>query len=241
MKSQRKTSRAAEPPWLEKTRRAPKNHLSREAIVKAALRIVDKEGLDALSMRRLAEGLRTGPASLYWHVHNREELLHLMIDAVAGEISLPEPDPMRWQEQLKEGAREMRRVFLRHGDLARATMGRIPMGPNIMRLNEQLLALLRRAGLPDRVVALVTDLLSLYVGAHAMEQAGGGIASPTGEPQSEEAILEMYKQYFKALPADQFPNTLALADALFEGDEDARFEFGLDVLVSGLGAVAKKA
>ncbi|MGH2725796.1 MAG: TetR/AcrR family transcriptional regulator, partial [Actinomycetota bacterium] len=63
--------------------------------------MVDREGLDGLSMRTLAKDLGTGAASLYWHVRNREELLHLMIDAVCAEIELPEPDASRWEEQLK--------------------------------------------------------------------------------------------------------------------------------------------
>src|SRR5262245_45334246 len=97
-----------EPPWRKSTRRAARRQpLSREAIVEAALRVLDAEGVDALTMRRVATELGTGAGALYWHVASKEELLILLIDQVAGELDLPEPDPDRWQEQLKEVGREM--------------------------------------------------------------------------------------------------------------------------------------
>ena len=70
--------------------------------------MLDAEGLDAVSMRRLAEELDTGPASLYWHVGSKDGLLDLVLDAIIGEQHVPDPEPERWQEQLKEVARTMR-------------------------------------------------------------------------------------------------------------------------------------
>ena len=208
-------------------------------IVEAALRVCDREGVDRTTMRRVAEELQTGAASLYWHVRNREELLHLMIDNVAGDIRLPDPDPKRWQEQVKLLAREMRRVFLRHRDIAKATMGRIPLGPNTLRISEWTLEILRAAGIPDRVAALVIDLFSLYVGAHAAEQAGGLIIMPDGNEEPIPDVIEMHRGYFKSLPIESFPNIVALADVLVEGGPDDRFDFGIDVLVAGLASMAK--
>jgi len=231
---------APQPPWIAPAK-APRTHLSRDMIVEAALRVVDREGVDGTTMRRVADELNTGAASLYWHVRNREELLHLMLDTVAGEIRLPKPDPKNWQAQVKQLGREMRRTLLRHKDIATATMGRIPLGPNALRVSEWALGLLRAAGIPDRTAALVIDLFSLYVGAHAMEQADGEIPMPDGAGGSMEAVIDMYRGYFRSLPPDAFPNTVALADLLVEGGPDERFEFGLDVLVAGLAATAKAA
>src|SRR5438874_171511 len=163
-----------QPPWIAPPK-PPRTHLSRDVIVEAALRVVDREGIDGATMRRVADELNTGAASLYWHVRNREELLHLMLDTVAGEIRLPKPDPKNWQAQVKQLGREMRRALLRHKDIAKATMGRIPLGPNALRVSEWTLGLLRAAGIPDRTAALVIDLFALYVGAHATEQADGEI------------------------------------------------------------------
>jgi AcrR family transcriptional regulator len=228
-----------EPPWLRarKPRAAPRAPLTREAIVEAALRVLDREGLEATSMRRVAEELGTGPSSLYWHVRNKDELLQLVFDRVAGELELPPLDPEHWQEQLKTVAREMRRVLAGHRDIARVSLGSIPVGPNVLRVSEWMLALLRGAGLPDRTVVFVGDLFGLYVGAFAFEESLG-LASPTGEELAPEQIIAMLRDYWASLPPARFPNTVALADELVQGGPDERFEFGLDVIVRGLAAQA---
>jgi AcrR family transcriptional regulator len=228
-----------EPPWARtrRQRAAPRAPLSRDAIVDAALQVVDREGLEATSMRRVAHELGTAPSALYWHVRNKEELLLLVLDRVVGEVELPPLDPEHWQEGLKQLAREMRRVLTRHRDIARVTLGSIPASPNVLVLIEWMHALLREAGLPDRVVALVGDLAGLYVGAYAYEESLG-LASPTGEELPPEQVLEMLRSYWTSLPPERFPHTLALLDVLFEGDRDERFEFGLDVLVRGLASLA---
>ncbi len=233
------SARVPEPPWLRpaKRRTPPRTPLSRESIVEAALRVLDREGLDGVSMRRVAEELDTTAGALYWHVRNKEELLGLVFDRVAGEIELPAPDPSRWQEQFKEVAREARRVLLRHRDIARFSIGRIPLGPNVLRITEWMLALLRGARVPDGTAAYAGDLFGLYVGAHAFEETLG-LSSPTGEPLPAGDVLAMMRGYLASLPPAQFPNTVELVDELMSGGPDDRFEFGLDVIVRGLAAQA---
>ena len=228
-----------EPPWRTPARGGAGSRipLTREAIVDAALDVLDREGIEGLSMRNVAERLGTGAASLYWHVRNKEELLQLVFERATQEVPLPEPDPARWQEQLKELGREMRRVLKRHRDVARLSLGRIPAGPDIARLTEWLFLLLRPAGIPDRVIALIGDLAGLYVGAHAFEESLG-LASPTGEDQSPQQIVEMLKEWTRSLPEERFPITRSVADLLFEADPDERFEFGMDVIVRGLATYA---
>jgi hypothetical protein len=98
-------------------------------------------------------------------------------------------------------------------------------------------ALLREAGLPDRIVALVGDLFGLYVGAYSFEESLG-LASPTGEDLPPEQVVAMLREYWESLPPGLFPHTLALLDHLFEGGPDERFEFGLDVIIRGLASLA---
>jgi AcrR family transcriptional regulator len=226
---------APEPPWRlpegsQGPRRVP---LTREAIIEAALRVLDREGMDRLSMRRVGEELGTGAASLYWHVRNKDELLQLLFERVIEEIELPEPDPLRWQEQLKDLAQEMRSLMGRHRDIARVSLGRIPSGPAVALLTEWLFELLRPVGMPDRVIAYLGDLAGLYVGAYAYEESLP-LASPTGEDLPPDQVLAMFQDYVRSLPEDRFPNTRAAADLLFSGDADERFEFGIDVLLRGL-------
>ena len=161
-----------DPPWKAAPRQRPaRAPLSQEAILDAAMRVLDREGAAGLSMRRVADELGTGPASLYWHVPSKDALIDLVIDRVAGEVPLPEPDPARWQEQLREWMIGVRGVFERHPGVAALTLGRIPTGVNVVRWAEWTLVLLRGAGLPDRVAAYAGDLLGLYLGATGYEAA----------------------------------------------------------------------
>jgi AcrR family transcriptional regulator len=206
-----------------------------DAITDTALRIVDTEGLDGLSMRRLADELGTGPASLYAHVSGKPELLQLLIDRVAGELELPEPDPERWREQLKNIARRMRAVLQAHSDLAGASLANIPTGPNAMRVIDGLLGVLRAGRLPDPAVAYAADLIPQFVTINAYE---GSLFERRMEREPE--YLTELGAYFASLPAERFPNVAALAHELMQGEAgDERFEFGLDGIVSGLASMAR--
>ncbi len=229
-----------EPPWRtgSRAREEPRVPLSRQAIVDGALRVLDREGMEGLSMRKVAEELGTGAASLYWHVRNKEELLQLLFERVTEEVVLPEADPSRWQEQLKDLARESRRVMKRHRDIARLSLGRIPAGRTLALLNEWLFELLRPVGIPDQVIAYFGDLAGLYVGAYAFEESLG-LASPTGEDLPPHEILAMLRNYVLSLPPDRFPHTVSAVDALFSGGRDERFEFGIDVIIRGLETYAR--
>jgi AcrR family transcriptional regulator len=229
-----------EPPWRvdARARAKPRIPLTRDAIIEGALRVLDRQGMDGLSMRRVADELGTGPASLYWHVRNKGELLQLLSERLAAEIELPDPDPSRWQEQLKDLARQMRAGAHRHRDGARITLGRVPAGPTIARFTEWLFELLTPVGIPDQVIAYLGDLASLYVGAYAFEETLG-VASPTGEDLPAEQIIAMFRDYLLSLPADSFPHVHRAIDDIFGGDPDARFEFGIDVILRGIGTYAQ--
>jgi AcrR family transcriptional regulator len=212
--------------------------LTRDRIVDAALRLVDAGGLDAVNMRSVAEALGTGPASLYAHVSGKEELLALLIERLAGEMHLPEPDPERWQEQIKELVREMHSVLLAHRDVARASMGNIPLGEAALRVSDRMIEILSLGGLPKQVIAYAADLLPLYAVATAYEQSLFAERTSTEEGAR---YFEEVDAYFAALPPDRFPHMAALAPELGQGDPRERFEFGLDVLVAGLAAYGRRA
>jgi AcrR family transcriptional regulator len=224
------------PPWRRprKTgrRRRP---LSQELIVDTAMGILDSEGLDALSMRRVAQELRTGPASLYAHVANKDELLELMIDRVVGEMEVPAPEPGRWQEQIIESALAAQHVWTRHPGIARAALANIPVGPNSLRYAEGLLAILRGAGVPDQPAGWFLDRLSLYVLADAFEES---LHRERGR-QSEEDAHEYFAQiraYYESLPPERFPNISAMVGPLMSGDGEERLRFGVELMVRGLAS-----
>lgn len=229
-----------EPPWKATgPQRPPRAPLTREAIVDAALRVLEREGADGLSMRRVAEELGAGTASLYWHVANKDELINLVVDRVASEVELPPPDPTRWQQQLKDWVLQARRAFQRYPGVAGLTLGRIPVGPNLVRWTEWLLALLRGAGIPDHIAAYAGDLGGLYLGATSYEESLPP-PSPTGQDLTLDQLVAMYRSYFESLPPDQFPNIHATLDELFSGGPDERFELGLDVIIRGLASYIQR-
>ena len=227
-----------EPPW-RRSPPPPRAPITREAIVDAALIVLNEVGMDGLSMRRVADELGTGAASLYWHVRNKEELFQLIFDRVTREIVLPEPDPARWKEQLKALGLQMRKVLSKYRDVARLTFGRIPAGPQTALFSEWLFTLLQPVGIPDRAIAYIGDFAGLYVGAFCYEESLG-YPSPTGEDLPPEQIVQMMRDYMLSLPHERFPRTIGALDMLLEFNPEERFEFGLDLLIAGLEHYASK-
>ncbi len=230
------TAEIPPPPWRRPRKDArPRRPLSQELIVDTAMRILDAEGLEALSMRRVAMELRTGPASLYAHVAGKDELLELMIDRVVGEIEVPAPDPARWQEQIAESARTAHRVWARHPGIARAALANIPVGPNSLRYGEATLAILRAGGVPDQAAAWFLDRLALYVLADAFEES---LHRERGRhtPEAAQEYFAQIRTYYTSLPPDHFPLITSMVDPLMSGDGDERLEFGLDLMIRGLAS-----
>jgi AcrR family transcriptional regulator len=228
------------PPWQrvpERGKRRRRDPLTQEAIVEAAIKVLDGEGLDGFSMRKVADELDTGAASLYWHVGSKDGLLDLILEEVIGEQveEVPEPDPDRWREQLKEIARTMRRAILRHRDIVQLSIGRIPMGPNALRLSERVLAILRAGGVPDELAVQSYLLMISVVNGFTMDEAGYDELAPEGAPAAEEAG-QMVHSYLTSLPTEQFSNLREVAEHFAITDQDARFELLLDLFVDGLAA-----
>jgi AcrR family transcriptional regulator len=220
----------------------PRQPLTQEVIVDTAIRVLDAEGLDAVTMRRVAQELGTGPASLYAHVSGKEELCELMLDRVAEEIRLPVPDPARWQEQLKELAREIRRVFTSHRDIALISMGRVPTGAHLLDVAEAELALMRSGGVPKGIAGIAVDTLGMFLDAGAIEDTIHLTKAPPGEDPWEhfEVYFEKIREYFTALPPQRYPVLTGMVDELMAMDGDGRFEFGLDLLVRGIASFVEE-
>lgn len=204
----------------------------------AAIRLMDAEGFDALSMRRLAEELGTGAASLYWHVGSKDGLLDLVFDELIGEVSVPDPDPPRWREQVKDLARAQRASTLRHPYVVRLSIGRIPMGPNALVLSERAIAILRAGGLPPRLAVRGSLLLISTVNGFTIDETGVGGTGPDGAAPAADAAAAA-SGYLATLPPERFPNLVSLAREYAETDRDERFELLIDIFVDGLARLAQ--
>lgn len=125
-------------------------------------------------------------------------------------------------------ARQVYRVVLEHNDLARLSLGRVPVGPHMLRTMEWSLELARGAGIPERPSAYLGDILGRYIDASALEVT----SAPTHD-------FAQVGEYFSNLPVDSFPNIRALYGVMFAGGADERFEFGLELLVRGIVAYVR--
>jgi AcrR family transcriptional regulator len=236
------TSEVPEPPWQRSPRRSSRTRrdpITAEAITDAAIKILDSEGLDGLSMRRVADALNTGPASLYWHVGNKDGLLDLVFDQIIGEMDVPPPQGDRWKQQLKQIALSQRATILRHRDLVAISMGRIPMGPHALRYTERVVGVLRAGGVPDDLAVSGYLLLFALVNGFTMDEMAEPVASTEDHPgaPSPNAV----SGYLSSLPVDQFPNIVASAPHFAQWDNDVQFEMLVDLYVDGLAQRAAAA
>ena len=229
------------PPWQRTPTRAARRRrdpISKEAIVAAAIRLMDAEGFDALSMRRIAEELNTGAASLYWHVGSKDGLLDLVFDELIGEVSVPDPDPSRWREQVKDLARAQRAGTLRHPYVVSLSIGRIPMGPNALVFSERTLAILQAGGLPPGLAVRGSHLLISTVNGFTIDETGVSGTGPGGAAPAAEAAAAA-GDYLATLPSGRFPNLVALAAEFSKSDRDEQFELLIDIFVDGLARLAE--
>jgi AcrR family transcriptional regulator len=207
--------------------RPAKAPLSREVIVETGLRILDRDGLDALTMRRVAQELDTGAASLYVYVRNRDDLMTAMLDHVLGTVTPPADGD--WRSRLTALIESASAAMARHEGLALVALGGIPSSPNALLLMDRMIAMLREGGLDDVTTAWGVDLLYLHITASAAEQS----AYNTMRADEGEYVTEIMKRY-AALPADRYPMITAMREQLFLGGGDERFLWSLQVLVNGI-------
>jgi AcrR family transcriptional regulator len=152
--------------------------LSRAAIVQAALDLADREGLDAVSMRRVAEELDTGASALYVYVENRDDLLDAMFDQVMAPVAAAAPPAGDWRQRLSWLLLEAVTTASGHGGLARVALTTIPAGPNATAVTERVVGLLREGGLPRETIAAALDLLGLFVTAAALDRVPAATTTP---------------------------------------------------------------
>lgn len=218
------------------TRRGPsglgKRPITVDSIITAAFGIVASEGYEALTMRRLAAALQTGPASLYAHVVNKDDLDELLIGRLCAEIDLPEPDPALWRRQIISVCMQLRDQCLRYHGISRAALALAATNLETLRVNEGMFAILLAGGIKPQAAAWAIDALTLYVNAYSLELSLiDHKRSHTGDGWvvSRDELLRR----FAALP-DTFPQTKRYAAELTSGTGHERFDFTVGLLIDGL-------
>lgn len=211
--------------------RGRREPLSVERIVDVAFELIESDGYEALTMRRIAVVLGTGPASLYAHVRNKAQLDDLLIGRLCAQVALPEPSAAEWREQFLSVCRGLRDQYLRYPGISAAAFTAAPHSLETMRISEALLSILLVAGVEPRRAAWTIDAAFLYVSAYSLEQSLRQQAEERdGEPTRDAGELV---ERLRMLPPGLFPNTVAHADALTSGRGHERFDFTLDLLLRG--------
>jgi len=207
-----------------------RHQLTRERVVAEALAVIAHDGVQALTMRRLAARLGVVPGALYHHVRNKERLHDLVLDNVLAEVDVhldPSPD---WTDQLKVLAHRLRQVLEDHPGVAGILKTRDPLGPHSLALAKAFLGPLQAAGFADDEAGLAFFLLVDYT-------IGFAVAPPTSVNEQrvrDPATRTQLHQFFRSLPPDRFPALVALGEHVWVDNRDQRFTAGLEVLVDGL-------
>lgn len=200
----------------------------------AALQVVQAEGFDALTMRRVAGVLGASPGALYAHVRDKSELDDLMIGELCSRVTLPEPDPARWKEQAIGVCRQLRDQYLRYPEIWRATLAASPHSLDTLRIMEGLLAILLAGGVPLQPAVWASDAAFLYVGAYSVMALRRLTDKDTdGQVVGRAEVAERLAM----LPSDRFPITAAHPAELTSGEGHDRFDFTLGLLFGGLAPI----
>ncbi|GAA3822205.1 TetR/AcrR family transcriptional regulator C-terminal domain-containing protein [Amycolatopsis tucumanensis] len=205
--------------------------LSRERIVEAAIRLADADGLDAVSLRKVAAELGVGPMRLYGYLETKEELLDLMVDAAQAEIR---PSGEGWREVLRSLAEATRQAVHRHEWLADLLGGRPQLGPNALARLEAVVAGLRGVD-ADAVLPVVAAVDSYVIGAVRREIAERRAERASGMDKTQwQAASWPYLE--RAFATGRYPALAAFVRDGSRPDADATFRRGLDFLLDGIGA-----
>jgi AcrR family transcriptional regulator len=207
--------------------------LSRARVVAEALTIISAHGLEALSMRALAERLGVVPGALYRHVHSKEQLYDLILDEVLAEVDCQVDASLPWTEQVAELAQRLRAVLEGRPGIAALLKSREPLSPHLLAVAEAFLASLHAAGLPRQQMALAFRLIYDYTAGFCLSDRGSAAEQRVRDPATRRDL----HAFLRSLPAGRFPLLAAQGDHVWADDRDDRFAASLSALIAGLQAL----
>jgi AcrR family transcriptional regulator len=205
---------------------APRTPLSKERVLRAAIELADAEGIEALSMRRLAKELGVEAMSLYNHVAHKGEILAGIIDLVAGEFDLPS-DESDWRVAMRRNAISSRDVLLRHRWATSIWMTQ-GGGPARLRNGDWMLRTLREAGFSAELIYHAFHILESYVLGYTLQQLNF--------PYKGEELAGLAADFLKQIPVEDYPDLVEHIHQHIEphDEETSGFELGLDLILDGL-------
>ena len=205
----------------------PRVPLSRERVLRAAIALADARGIEALSMRKLAQELGVEAMSLYHHVAKKDDILNGIVDVVLDEIELPAKGT-EWKDAIRRSAISAHNVFVRHPWACSLVLTMSGISPARLRYMDALLASLREAGFPPELT---------YHGYHALDSHIMGFTLWQGNFPATAELAELAANFLRELPAEEYPDLVEhieqhLTPSGHDGEGD--FEFVLDLILDGL-------
>jgi TetR/AcrR family transcriptional regulator, tetracycline repressor protein len=212
--------------------------LDAEKILLAAITVLDRDGYDGLTMRAIAEQLGTQAGALYWHIKSREELEDRLFEHLHEDMPTPTMTD-DWRVDMRRAAEQYRRFLASKRDITRLSTGHYLLGPNLLRLMDATLGLVRRAGLSAQDAAIAMDNAIGYILSAARSEAQWRNAERATGVSRRQALRKSRKLY-DSLPLEKFPNLVALAREMATARIDARFRYGVECLIAGAESQARK-
>ncbi len=211
--------------------KAGQERLGREVIVAAALRLIDEQGMAALSMRKLAAALGVDPMAIYHHLPGKEAVLAALVEDVFSGLRVPPASGEGWQDRVRAFAQAYRDVVHSHPNLVRHVVANAEVAATAaLEASEELYAALSAAGLPPLTAVRAADLVVDYVHGFALAEAAGPLEPSEGH---QEILTQLGTR-----PADEFPAMSRVLGSLQENELRADFSFGLDVILAGIEVFA---
>ena len=210
-------------------RRDERPRLSRERVLEAAMKVADEGGIDALTIRSLAQSLGVKPMSVYYYVANKDEILDGIVDLVFSQIELPKADG-DWRAEIRRRAHSARRVLRAHPWAIGLMESRTSPGPATLRHHDAVIATLRGAGFSQALTAHAYALLDSYTYGFALQEVGLPFEGSDSVAEIAEPIMERFATgdypHLTEMATDHY-----LQPGYDFGDE---FEWGLDLILEAL-------
>lgn len=224
-------------PWWSKSRVVRKRSLNADRIIDAGMALLDRDGLDGLSMRKLGAELGSGTTSVYWHVPNKDALLDLVVDRLMAEANgaTRHAPGSTWRAELATYAMALRVVLVRHSAAAALFSARAPVGPEGLRFMEGVMSALADAGFGGRQRALAYAALTGYTIGHVVLEQRKAPTDRSHPPTSGHQLHQL-GVLLRGVPRERFPGVFESAADLAELTDEEAFEYGLQRMLDGLQA-----
>ena len=221
---------------MAKRSEAVRGRLSRDVIVACAIALADQEGLEAVTIRRLAQEQGVTPMAMYWHFSDKESLLDGIAESLIAAVKLPEPSDQSWDAQMRGILAAFLEAIRPHPAVAGLVLRRILTSEPGLALAERALGLLRSAGFSSEQAAEAGSFVLCAV--ITLVTSRPGRSGRAVEDEAHEQMLREKRAALEVLSPARYPNVVAAAPTLVGGaDEDEYYDLNLDLLVRGLRGV----